>query len=167
MSDRFRLYITRHGKAEPESETGRDEDRPLRRKGERQAEFLVSHLLGADRHPTLILTSRLRRAIETSRILGEGLGCPVREEATLGLGHPVSEVVEVLDLLVRQSERDVMLVGHNPQVEMLVSVLSGGPSPQPGMPRMRTGECAILEFKGTEVVGGARLLDMVRLVAVD
>lgn len=167
MSDRFRLYITRHGKAEPESETGRDEDRPLRRKGERQAEFLVRHLLGADRHPTLILTSRLRRAIETSRILGEGLGCPVREEATLGLGHPVSEVVEVLELLVRQSERDVMLVGHNPQVEMLVAVLTSGPTPPPVIARMRTGECAILEFKGNEVVGGARLLDLVRLVAAD
>jgi phosphohistidine phosphatase len=167
VRDRLRLYVTRHGKAEPESSTGRDEDRPLRKKGEKQAEYLAAHLLAADRHPHLILSSRLRRAVETTRVLSEAMGCPAREEPTLGLGHPVSEVIEVLELLARQrAERDVMLVGHNPQLEYLVGTLTDGPATA-GV-RMRTGECAILEFESDErILGGARLLDMVRLASAD
>lgn len=167
MRERLRLYVTRHGKAEPESPTGRDEDRPLRRKGEKQAEFLASHLLASDRHPHLILRSRLRRAVETAAILTEALGCDEREEPTLGLGHPVSEVIEALELVARQPEpRDVMLIGHNPQMEILVGALVSGANA--GSVRMRTGECAILEFDADDaLIGGARLVDLVRLVAED
>jgi phosphohistidine phosphatase SixA len=100
-------------------------------------------------------------------VLSEAMGCPAREEPTLGLGHPVSEVIEVLELLARQrAERDVMLVGHNPQLEYLVGTLTDGPATA-GV-RMRTGECAILEFESDErILGGARLLDMVRLASAD
>lgn len=167
MRDRLRLYVTRHGKAEPDSPTGRDEDRPLRRKGEKQAEYLGAHLLAADRHPHLILRSRLLRAVETAAVLAESLGCDQREEPTLGLGHPVSEVIETLELVARQADpRDVMLVGHNPQMELLVATLVGGATS--ASVRMRTGECAVLEFDSDEkLIGGARMIDLVRLVSED
>jgi len=170
VGDRLRLYVTRHGKAEPESPSGKDEDRALKKKGEKQAEFLADQFIASGRKPQLILTSRLRRAIETAQILGEALGCTVREEATLGLGHPVSEVIEVLEIIARNNGvQDVVLVGHNPQVESLVEVLTSGPTgSDDGGVRMRTGECAVLEVKSKgALIGGAELLDMRRLISPD
>jgi len=167
VGDRLRLYVTRHGKAEPESPSGRDEDRPLKKKGEKQAEYLAHQFLASDRRPQIILVSRLLRAQETAAIVAEALDCPVREESTLGLGHPVSEVLEVLEIVARNNGvRDVMLIGHNPQLEGLVSVLTDGPAGT-GV-RMRTGECAVLEIAPEGMhPGGARLLDMIRLVSPD
>ena len=169
-----RLILVRH--AHRDTSHGRERDNGLSPKGEKQAEFLAAHFLASDRQPTLILTSRLRRAIETAQILADALGCPMRDEPTLGLGHPVSEVLEVLEILIRNNGiRDVVLVGHNPQVESLVEVLTHGPSGGGaggggigGGVRMRTGECAVLEVRSKGgLVMGADLLELVRLISPD
>ena len=160
----MRLYILRHGKAQAESPTGRDADRPLRRRGERQARWIGEHLVADPGRPEVIYSSELRRAVETARLVGEALDCEVREEPVLGLGHGASDVVEILQLIARADEiRSLMLVGHNPQLETLVGVLVGGPAGAPV--RLRTGECAVLEAPSPEEpVGESRLVATLRLV---
>ena len=151
------LYITRHGKAQPESPTGRDEDRPLRKRGERQAHHLVEIFAALDQPPTLVMTSPLKRAIDTAQIILDGLGCELRVEPILGLGHTASDVVEVLEVISRAADhRSIVLVGHNPQLETLVGVLTSGPTGEPI--RLRTGECAVVEISTPENPVGTGLL---------
>lgn len=154
------LYITRHGKAQPESPTGRDEDRPLRRRGERQAAWLAEELGGdGARAPSLILTSARARALATATIVGESVGCELRIEPRLDLGHAVGDVLEAIEEASRvEGANPLMLVGHNPQLESLVGALSSGPA---SAVRMRTGECAVI--RGSEV-GASELVEMLRLV---
>ena len=153
LDERVRLYITRHGKAQPESESGRDEDRTLRKRGERQARFLAEHFAAnGSVAPALILTSGRARAEQTAKILHERLGCDIRVEPTLDLGHAVSDVLDAIEEAVRGgSGEPIMLVGHNPQLESLVGVLLEGPTGAPV--RLRTGECAVIEV-GVDAAGG-------------
>jgi len=160
-----RLYITRHGKAQPESKTGRDEDRTLRKRGERQARWLGEHFVTSGATgPGVILTSGRTRAHDTASILGEVLGCEVRLEPTLDLGHAVSDVLDAMEEARRGGGAGaIMVVGHNPQLETLVGILLGGPSGAPV--RLRTGECAVIDLGEGEIdgSGGGRLVEMLRL----
>lgn len=163
VDERVRLYITRHAKAQPESDSGRDEDRPLRKRGERQARFLADHF-GANGAvpPALILTSGRTRAEQTAKILNERLGCELRVEPTLDLGHAIADLLDAIEEVVRAGAGEpIMLIGHNPQLESLVGVLLEGPTGAPV--RLRTGECAVIEVGAQAAPGGGTLLAMVRL----
>ncbi|MEO1128585.1 MAG: phosphohistidine phosphatase SixA [Planctomycetota bacterium] len=158
----MRLYITRHGKAQPDSPSGRDEDRQLRKRGERQARWLAGRVASFRPPPKVIYSSGRVRAVQTAEIIAEELSCEVRLEHVLGLGHSASDVLEVLQVLARSAEHDgVMLVGHNPQLEMLVGVLVDGPTGAPV--RLRTGECAVLDLPTPDEPGAATLLETLRL----
>jgi phosphohistidine phosphatase SixA len=170
LEERVQVYITRHGKAQPESSTGRDEDRSLRKRGERQARWLGEHFLANGLStPGVILTSGRTRAFDTARILGEVLDCEVRLEPTLDLGHAVSDVIDAIEETRRGESGGagvvgaILLVGHNPQLETLVGVLLDGPGGAPV--RLRTGECAVIDL-GEGVIdgaGGGSLVEMLRL----
>ncbi|MEM1423726.1 MAG: histidine phosphatase family protein [Planctomycetota bacterium] len=162
------LFITRHGKAHVESASGRDEDRTLRGRGERQARFLGEHFAGADLRPGVVYSSGLVRSEQTADIVAEIIGATREREPVLGLGHRATDVIEALELIRRKDDdARVMLVGHNPQLESLVAVLSGGPTAP--VYRMRTGTCVVLRTMGTRsedgqgLIGRAEILDEVRL----
>ncbi len=159
----MRLYLIRHGKAEADSDTGRDEDRPLKQRGVRQATRLGKHLGSNGHKPKLILSSGLVRAEQTADILAESLNAERVIEPVLGLGHRASDVVEILEQLQRQRQADALIiVGHNPQLEHLVAVLTEGPTAKPV--RMRTGQCAVLDVpnSGTPLLGSGKLVEMLR-----
>ena len=162
------LFITRHGKAHVESSSGRDEDRALRGRGERQAKHIGEHFDGADLRPDVVYSSGLLRAEQTADIIAEIIGAKREREPVLGLGHRATDVIEAIELIRRKdNDARVMLVGHNPQLESLVSILSGGPTSQPH--RMRTGTCVVLRTKGKAsedghgLIGKAKILDEIRL----
>lgn len=166
FNERVRLYITRHAKAQPESESGRDEDRPLRKRGERQARWLAEHFAGDGAlPPALILTSGRTRAQETARVLHDRLACDLCVEPTLDLGHSVSDVLDAIEEAVRAGcAGPIMLIGHNPQLESLIGVLLEGTTGAPV--RLRTGECAVIEIGEGAVPGGeggGTLVAMIRL----
>ncbi len=161
------FYVTRHGKAHPESPSGLDEDRALRGRGERQAAYLGERLKDSDHTPTIVYSSGLLRAEQTADIVAKILGVERAMEPVLGLGHRASDVVEVLELIRRKDEdARVMLVGHNPQLESLVSILVQGPTAPPH--RMRTGTCVVMKARGssserdTGLIGAARLVEVLR-----
>lgn len=140
-----RLYIVRHGKAQRESPSGRDRDRALKPRGQRQAQWLGDQFLAlrpASARPSLILSSPFTRAIDTATIIRESLDCPLRTDPLLETGHDAGEAA---DLAARSIDAGaIALVGHNPQLEELLWLLA---TPGPGVDApMRTGEAAILEF---------------------
>jgi phosphohistidine phosphatase len=143
----MRLYVVRHGKAERDSASGRDEDRALNRRGEHQAACLgesIARLPAAER-PSLILSSPARRARDTARIIHTWTEGELRLVPDLGLG---AAPADVLDLVIRESAAAdvIMIVGHNPTFESLVSMLLSGSDD--GDTEMRTGEAAVLETTG-------------------
>jgi phosphohistidine phosphatase len=77
-----------------------------------------------------LLASPLRRALETAEIVARGLGAEeldieIREELSLDAGTPLSLVAEI-----STRRDDVLLVGHQPNVEGLVRALLWDGDPQ-------------------------------------
>jgi phosphohistidine phosphatase len=158
----MRLVIVRHGKAEADSPSGRDEDRRLKKRGERQARWLGKHF--ANEPPAVILTSGHERANATAMIIQEATGVPLTIERRLELGHSPSQA---LDIITDQhaEQRPLMLVGHNPQLAQLVWLLVQGTPVQQA--DLRTGEAVVLELDSADAIGRATLVDRIRMLDDD
>ncbi|MEM1072050.1 MAG: histidine phosphatase family protein [Planctomycetota bacterium] len=161
MQERM-VAVVRHGKAEPDSETGLDRDRPLRPKGEAQSRWLGERLADMlePRGTPIVVASPARRADETARLIAEVLGVEVAYDDRLMVDAPASGV---LDLIASHAATALVLVGHNPQVSRLVGVLWGGTSAQG--PAMRTGEVAVLTGRAGSPPGARHLTETLRLAS--
>src|SRR5665213_3672830 len=69
MVSRMRLYVMRHGPAEDQAASGRDEDRALTTSGRERVRGVARLLASEAELPSRILTSRLVRATETAEIV--------------------------------------------------------------------------------------------------
>lgn len=165
----MRIYIVRHGKAteqpEARSEFPRPEgypsdwDRPLTRRGMAQATYLGAQVRDGERRINVILSSRYPRAIQTARLIAAEIGAEVRLVSELEVDHSVSEAMRLLDEY--RGSRAIMLVGHNPQLGELLSVLSSGLSAQELV--LKTGELVALEMRASSGVGAARVVSRIRM----
>jgi phosphohistidine phosphatase len=159
----MRLVIVRHGKAEADSPTGRDEDRRLKKRGERQAQWLGEQF--AKEPPALILSSSHQRAISTARFIQNATGSPLTFERRLELGHSVSQAI---DAVVDHRPADggpLMIVGHNPQLAQVVWVLLQGPPVQ--QVDLRTGEAVVVDVDPGNGLGTAKLVARLRMSEED
>lgn len=108
------LYLLRHGIAEERPETGRDEDRRLTAEGRRKLEGVLERAHAAGASPTAIISSPLRRALETAELAARGLGYEGRIIRTPVL-LPDSSPQNVWKFLREHaSESSVLLAGHEP-----------------------------------------------------
>lgn len=154
----MKVWIVRHGKAEAKSDSGRDEDRALAKRGERQAKWLGKEIARREDRPTRILSSPVLRAIETARLINETLKLPLEESKGLASGKAASVAGELIEGL--EDDGPWMLVGHNPQLEKLVGVLTEGPG---GESEMKTGQAVLVEVDQESPVGSAQVLCSLRL----
>jgi phosphohistidine phosphatase len=126
----MQVYLLRHGIAEEERSGLSDADRALTQDGRRKLRHTLQTASQADVRPTLVLTSSMRRAVETAEIAQEVFkynGELVRTEALL----PNSSVHEVWnEIRVHAAEPVIVLVGHNPQFGELAGYLLGAPELQ-------------------------------------
>ncbi len=162
----MRLVIIRHAKAEKQSSTGRDADRLITTRGERQACFIAGLLASDSPRPDLILSSGILRAVQTARIIQEALGATLRIEPALETGSTESAAIALVEARMRaEPARGVLVVvGHNPTLENVVSLLASGASG--GGVSLRTGECAILEAPAGgdhSLAGACRVVESRRL----
>jgi phosphohistidine phosphatase len=135
----MKLYIMRHGPAEDDSVTGRDADRALTPAGRERVTAVAKALVEAGEIPFAILSSPLVRAVETAEIVAEvtHLARRAREDAKAQLGGATggievrrelgmgTEKLPLLAELVRAGRKRVMIVGHEPDLSMLVMSLVG------------------------------------------
>ena len=114
------LTLFRHAKTERDSTTGRDFDRRLNERGEQDAPRMGQEIRDLDLEYDLILSSPAARAAETAELAGLA---PRFDERIYdaSAGELLSIVQGTDDQLGR-----IMLVGHNPGFERLVSRLLGG-----------------------------------------
>lgn len=136
--------MVRHGKAERDSPTGQDRDRALTERGIRQAYWLGGRLIEAGLNGSRVLTSPAVRTRQTASLIAEILGAEPEACDDLFLDATVGEVVGLI--ASRSDDRRLILVGHNPTVSIVSSVLVGGIGARPV--EMRTGEAALFRFAG-------------------
>lgn len=118
------LLILRHAKSSWKDPRLSDHDRPLKKRGRRDAPRMGELLKEEELVPDLIISSTATRAYTTALLVAEA--CEYEEEIqiepSLYHGEP-DDYIEVLQD-VRKSKKCVMVVGHNPGVEELLSFLT-------------------------------------------
>ena len=123
------LYILRHGIAVEPGTPGyeNDADRPLTPEGERKLLQIAEAMEELDLAFDLILSSPYRRARETAEIVAEALKLRKKLEFSDSLtpGGSTKKLVEYLSRLQPQPDQ-VLLVGHEPYLSGLVSLLVAG-----------------------------------------
>jgi phosphohistidine phosphatase len=121
-----RLTLLRHAKSSWNNPSLDDRDRPLNKRGERDAPMMGQRLLKKSTRPSLILTSPAKRARQTARLIAREIGYPIeflQTEPDLYLAAPG----DMLDVIAQQDNafNDIVLCGHNPGITELTNRLSG------------------------------------------
>lgn len=125
----MQVYILRHGIAEDGKPGTPDSDRALTQEGRRKLRDVLKLAAEAKVKPDLILSSPLKRALQTAEIAQEMLGAPEdpTESRTLLPGASPEEVWA--EIRAHQGAvTSLLLVGHNPQFAHLAAYLLGTPN---------------------------------------
>jgi len=133
-SNSHTLTLMRHAKSSWNQADLQDFDRPLNARGNRDAPIMAARLLEQQPLPNLIISSSAARAKATAEYLLEAcklIDCQphYQEESKLYLASPES----LLQVVSRQDEENkhVIIVAHNPGLEDLSYLLSGGDCDEP------------------------------------
>lgn len=121
------LTIVRHAKSSWKDSTLTDRERPLNKRGERDAPIMGQRINDAGIRPSLILSSPATRAWSTARVIAQQISYPVeflQREDNLYL----ASVDDMLDVIVAQDDgfNSLMLVGHNPGLTSFANYLVPG-----------------------------------------
>lgn len=147
------LYLLRHAEAAPGIP---DEDRPLTSKGFRQVEALATFLREkAAFSPEDIWHSGLKRAEQTAQGLMHGLSLTVPSQLTNGLSPnaPVEPIARRLKLLTKNT----LIVGHNPFLERLATVLLEAHGEAPVCHMQKASLIALEKVEGIGLAGAWQL----------
>ncbi|MEE9264214.1 MAG: histidine phosphatase family protein [Vicinamibacteria bacterium] len=120
------LLVLRHAKSSWKDPDLPDHDRPLNKRGKKDAP-VMGKLIGKKKlTPDWILSSTAVRAMktaesaaETSKFSGE-----IQFEEELYLARP-STIIELIQKSAPKSAETILIVGHNPGFEELVGILAG------------------------------------------
>lgn len=118
----MKIYIMRHGPAEDQARSGRDFDRKLTSSGRARTELIARELGQREEQPKRIVSSPLARTLETAEVVIAALRLGIAPEARDELA-PGGDALSLVRELARDGARRVMLVGHEPDVSTLTSIL--------------------------------------------
>jgi phosphohistidine phosphatase len=136
------LYLLRHAEA---GQAPRDEDRELTDHGKEQADSAAAGIMWLDLELSAVLSSPLRRAVQTAEPVARALDLKVKTADALAPGRGPAEV---LAMLAAYGDR-VLLVGHEPQMSSIVQAIMGG------RVHMRKAMLAYLEVESIDPPSGA------------
>ena len=117
------VLLLRHGKSKRGPEYDTDFERPLAKRGKRDAERVGAFLVEHDLVPELILSSPAERARDTAERCAEAAGCSdvVRLERSLYGGG--EEAYLSLLWALEDTVSRVLFCAHNPDLEIVVEEL--------------------------------------------
>ena len=121
-----KLYLLRHAKSEWDDPELDDFDRPLNKRGHRNAKRMAAYFEEQNIRPDLILCSAAKRATETcSYFQKNGQAVQFKEELYLASAQTLVNIVRQLD----DSYESIMVVAHNPGLEDLTLQLGRNSDP--------------------------------------
>jgi phosphohistidine phosphatase len=152
-----RLMIIRHAIAyeRDPKKWSNDDLRPLSPEGKRKFRDVARGLRALTDEPDLLLTSDLKRAVQTARILTKYANFP-KGKVLLEARPEVSALRTVTALSTLKASR-IALVGHEPALSALISSLLAG-SPRALRGELKKGAIVLLEFNGRIKTGKGKLL---------
>ena len=121
------LTLVRHAKSDWSDTSLSDRDRPLNRRGERDAPDMGKRIVGHGIRPSLIVSSPAVRAWTTAKIVAREIGYPLeflQRDDSLYL----ASLDDLLDVVVAQDDgfNSLMVVGHNPGMTDFANFLQPG-----------------------------------------
>ena len=125
----MKLYLLRHGIAADRDEfSGSDAERPLTSEGRKSMEREAKGMEELGVCPDCIVTSPLKRAKETAKIVAERLRLENKliEDERVADSFDVDSLAEILR--DHDGAQSVMLVGHEPDFSETIGELIGGAS---------------------------------------
>ncbi len=125
------LLLMRHAKSSWDDQDLDDHDRPLNKRGKRDAPRMGALLKQAKIAPDLIVSSTAKRARKTAAKVKKTSECKSETvlEPELYLAGP-PQMLRAIQSLPDEAET-AMLVGHNPGIEYLLGQLTGVFQPMP------------------------------------
>ena len=119
------LLILRHGKSSWDDPDLSDHERPLKKRGKRDAPRMGELLKQENLVPDLIISSTAERARRTAELASEASGYrgQIQHQAELYHGAPEDFIGVLIDAAGKTD--CVMVVGHNPGLEELLTALTG------------------------------------------
>jgi len=119
------VLILRHAKSSWNTPSISDKDRPLNSRGQRDAPKVGQLLIKEQLVPDLILTSSAKRARQTANLVvgSSQYAHGITEVSQFYLAQPLAYMSYLSDLPDHYSR--VMVIGHNPGLELLIDELTG------------------------------------------
>jgi len=138
------LYLMRHAKSSWKDASLSDRQRPLNKRGQRDAPQMGRRLRDKGVVLDRILSSPARRAQNTAELVAQAVGYPVeRIEQTQSLYFTSSSSMLALIPQLDEQWAAVMLVSHNPDISALLQRLC-----RTDIDDMPTAAIATLQFDG-------------------
>jgi len=121
-----RLFLIRHAKSSWSDISLDDIDRPLNKRGKRDAPFMAKLLKEKNIFPDLLISSPAKRANSTAMFFADAFDYP-KERIVVKSPIYESSVRDFLDVLqeIEDENRVVFLFGHNPALTLFTTFLSG------------------------------------------
>ena len=125
----MRVYILRHAIAEDAAPGGSDAARALTAEGKQKLRIVLERARDAGVRPSVILTSPLKRALQTAELAAAALGVKRELIATQALA-PSSTPPRVWNEIRAQHAEKVLIAGHEPLLSQVVGFLLRCPALQ-------------------------------------
>lgn len=137
----MKLLLFRHGIAEDQGADGDDASRALTREGMARTQSAARGLVRIADQPDVILTSPKRRARQTADIIAGLFDMQPQVLDALANGS----VDAILKALATRTERNVMVVGHEPTFSELIERVCAGRVG--GFVQLKKAGCACVELQ--------------------
>jgi phosphohistidine phosphatase len=118
------LYLIRHGDAEADKS---DAERGLTKSGAEAVQRTAALVTTKVGSPAIVLSSPLKRALETADFFARGWGVKIEQVDWLQAGVEPSVVIGELK---KRAEQNIALVGHLPNLGLLMGTLVFGLPPK-------------------------------------
>lgn len=121
------IIFVRHAKSHWGNPDLSDFDRPLNKRGLRDAPFMADLIASKGIKPDLIISSPANRAITTAKYFAKALNYDKEQIEQINLIY-TSGIISIMELIASLDSQynTVMLFGHNPVISSLVYKLSEG-----------------------------------------
>jgi phosphohistidine phosphatase len=139
------LYIVRHAEAEKQAESGGDDGRRLTVRGRERTREAAAGMRAMGLRFSAILTSPLARAAETADIIAAAYANDPPPQVLPALSGAVTPADALAALGPFSRREHLLIVGHEPQLSGLVSMLLGGAGDVVHV-RMKKGACVAIEL---------------------
>ncbi|MTI31048.1 SixA phosphatase family protein [Xanthovirga aplysinae] len=116
------LYLIRHAKSSWDNFFINDHERPLNKRGKKNAPDMGQRLANQNIHPDLLISSTAKRAMKTAKAIAKAINYPISNIQTYEDLYMASPG-DILDIIGYQKDQvnSLMLFAHNPGITDLAN----------------------------------------------